>query len=95
VRVQGAGHVVEPNDEEFESLSAHFSPYPGVRSIIVVRASRISDSCGYGVPLYEHSGERDQLQRWAVQKGEDGLAEYQRDNNAESLDGLASFLGDH
>jgi hypothetical protein len=95
VRVQGVGHVVEPNDEEFESLSAHFAPYPGVRSIIVVRASRVSDSCGYGVPLYEHSGERDQLQRWAVQKGEDGLAQYQRDNNAESLDGLASFLGDH
>jgi len=95
VRVHGVGDVAEPNDEEFESLSAHFDPYPGVRSIVVVRASRISDSCGYGVPLYEHKGERDQLQRWAVQKGEDGIAQYQRDNNAESLDGLPSLLGDH
>jgi hypothetical protein len=95
VRVHGAGTVVEPNDEEFESLSARFDEYPGVRSIIVVRASRISDSCGYGVPLYEHKAERDQLQRWAVQKGEDGVAQYQRDNNAESLDGLPSLLGDH
>ena len=95
VRMHGVGDVVEPNDEEFKSLSAHFDPYPGVRSIVVVRASRISDSCGYGVPLYEHKGERDQLQRWAVQKGEDGIAQYQRDNNAESLDGLPSFLGDH
>jgi len=95
VRVHGAGHVVEPNDEEFESLSAHFDPYPGVRAIIVVRASRISDSCGYGVPLYEHKGQREQLQRWAVNKGEDGIAQYQRDRNAESLDGLPSLLGDH
>ena len=95
VRMHGVGDVVEPNDEGFESLSAHFDPYPGVRSIVVVRASRISDSCGYGVPLYEHKGERDQLQRWAVQKGEDGIAQYQRDNNAESLDGLPSLLGDH
>jgi len=66
-----------------------------VRSIIRVRASRISDSCGYGVPLYQHKSERDQLQRWAAQKGEDGVAQYQRDNNAESLDGLPGLLGDH
>lgn len=95
VRVHGAGDVVEPGDREFAALSAHFDAYPGVRSIIRVRASRISDSCGYGVPLYEHKGERDQLQRWADRKGEEGIAQYQRDNNAESLDGLPSLLGDH
>jgi len=95
VRVHGTGDVVEPSDEDFESLTAHFDDYSGVRSIIVVRASRISDSCGYGVPLYEHKGERDQLQRWAANKGEDGITQYQRDNNAESLDSLPSLLGDH
>jgi len=95
VRVHGTGDVVEPKDAEFERLSAHFDAYPGVRSIIRVRASRISDSCGYGVPLYQHTGGRDQLQRWADHKGADGIAQYQRDNNAESLDGLLSLLGDH
>ncbi|MBW1755448.1 MAG: pyridoxamine 5'-phosphate oxidase family protein [Deltaproteobacteria bacterium] len=95
VRIHGTGDVVEPDNAEFESLSAHFDEYPGVRSIIRVRAGRISDSCGYGVPLYEHTGGRDQLQRWAEQKGEDGLAQYRRDNNAESLDGLRSLLRDH
>jgi hypothetical protein len=95
VRVHGTGDVVEPKDPEFERLSAHFDAYPGVRSIIRVRASRISDSCGYGVPLYQHTGGRDQLQRWADHKGADGIAQYQRDNNAESLDGLLSLLGDH
>ena len=93
VRVHGTGDVVEPHDQEFESLNAHFDDYPGVRSIIRIRASRISDSCGYGVPLYDHKGERDQLQRWADRKGEDGIARYQRDNNTESLDGLPSLLG--
>lgn len=93
VRVHGTGDVVEPQDQEFESLSAHFDDYPGVRSIIRIRASRISDSCGYGVPLYDHKGERDQLQRWADRKGDDGIAQYKRDNNTESLDGLPSLLG--
>ena len=93
VRVHGTGDVVEPHDEEFPRLNAHFDDYPGVRSIIRVRASRISDSCGYGVPLYDYKAERDQLQRWADRKGEEGIEEYQRENNAESLDGLPSFLG--
>jgi hypothetical protein len=66
-----------------------------VRAIVRIRASRISDSCGYGVPLYEYAGERDQLQRWAERKGADALAEYQRDKNSESLDGLPSGLRDH
>jgi hypothetical protein len=95
VRIHGTGDVVEPGDETFEGLRAHFDEYPGVRSIIRIRATRISDSCGYGVPLYSYEGERDQLQRWADRKGKDGLAQYQRDNNTESLDGLPSGLGDH
>lgn len=95
VRIHGVGDVVEPGHEEFSELSAHFAQYPGVRSIIRVRATRISDSCGYGVPLYDYKAERDQLQRWAKSKGEDGVARYQRDKNAESLDGLPSGLRDH
>jgi hypothetical protein len=94
VRVHGVGDVVEPSDDEFEPLRARFDEYPGVRSIIRIRARRISDSCGYGVPLYDYQGERDQLSRWAENKGEDGLAQYQIDNNSESLDGLPSLLGD-
>ncbi len=95
VRIHGTGDVIEPGDDEFDGLGAHFDDYPGVRSIIRIRATRISDSCGYGVPLYEHSGERDQLQRWAKSKGEDGVAQYQRDKNAVSLDGLPSRLRNH
>lgn len=95
VRIHGAGDVVEPSDAEFESLKQAFDEYPGVRAIIRIRASRISDSCGYGVPLYEYQGERDQLQRWAERKGPGGLAQYQSDNNTESVDGLPSLLGDH
>jgi len=93
VRVHGVGDVVEPKDDEFERLRERFDDYPGVRSIVRIRANRISDSCGYGVPLYDYQGERDQLPRWADRKGEDGLVKYQQDNNAESLDGLPSLLG--
>jgi len=95
VRVHGTAEILERHHEEFEALRGNFGDYPGARSIIRIRATRISDSCGFGVPLYEQKGERDQLQRWAERKGPEGIAAYQRENNAESIDGLPSSLGDH
>lgn len=95
VRIHGTGEALEPGQVEFDELRSHFGDFPAVRAIVRVRAARISDSCGYGVPLYEYRGERDQLQRWAENKGAEGLAKYQRDNNTESLDGLPSGLRDH
>ena len=49
---------------------------------------RISDSCGYGVPTFQYQGQRPTHAAWAERKGADGLAEYQRENNSTSLDGL-------
>lgn len=92
VRIHGKGVVFEPCDEGFDRLSDHFATYPGTRSIICVEADRISDSCGFGVPLYEHKGEREQLPKWAKRKGPDGIAEYQRHRNDKSIDGLPSAL---
>ena len=95
VRIHGRGDVVEPHDDEFASLRLHFADYPGVRAIIRIVATRISDACGFGVPLFSFEGERDQLGRWAENQGPDALAEYQRKKNATSIDGLPSGLGDH
>ena len=38
-------------------------------------------------------GERGQLHDWAARKGEAGLADYRRKNNATSLDGLPALRG--
>src|SRR5947207_14079912 len=53
VRLHGTGEVVTPGSPDYESLRALFPDYPGVRGIVRVRLSRISDSCGYAVPRYE------------------------------------------
>lgn len=89
VRVHGRGEVVEPTAPVFEELRSRFPTHaPGVRSIIVVHAERISDSCGFGVPLYRYEGERPQLGEWATKKGPEGLQEYQVRKNVKSIDGL-------
>jgi hypothetical protein len=92
VRVHGRGSVVLPSDPEWATVAGHFpDPAPGVRAVVVVRAERISDSCGYAVPLMELRGERDLLEKWAQKKGPDGLTAYRRTKNAASLDGLAGL----
>jgi hypothetical protein len=78
--------------EEFEKLAPHFPQRPGTRSIIRIRLHRITDSCGFGVPYYEYIGERDVLENWAKHKGEDGVAEYQAQKNAVSIDGLPALV---
>src|SRR5512147_1279033 len=51
VRVHGRGRVVLRDDAEFVSLAASFPAERGARAVIVVEPDRISDSCGYSVPL--------------------------------------------
>jgi predicted pyridoxine 5'-phosphate oxidase superfamily flavin-nucleotide-binding protein len=88
VRLHGRGEAVESRDARFESLAARFPAQSGVRAVIVVHVDRASESCGYGVPLYEYQGERTALGAWAQKKGADGLVEYQLTRNGESIDGL-------
>lgn len=95
VRVHGRGEVVVAGDPRFEELAGRF-PAPagtGTRAIVVVEAERISDSCGYGVPLMDFTGFRDAMVKWEDQKGPEGLAAYRAENNAVSLDGLPGLAG--
>jgi len=91
VRLHGRGEVLEPQDAEYERLRPLFPPVPIGRAIIVVSIDRVSDSCGFGVPLYRFERQRSQLADWADRKGGDGLNAYQREKNASSIDGLPAL----
>ncbi len=90
VRLHGRGRSVRPGDTEFEDLAARFPRCDGigVRSIIVVDTERISDSCGYGVPLMGFDRHRTQMDEWAERKGAGGISDYWSEKNAVSVDGL-------
>lgn len=89
VRLHGRGEVLEPQDAAFADALALFgAPKAAVRAIVRVRLERITDSCGYGVPIYRYEGERTQLPAWAERKGDDGARRYQEAHNATSIDGL-------
>lgn len=91
VRCHGRGEVVEPQDEAFGQLRALFPAEPAGRAIIRISITRISDSCGYGVPLLQFQGHRSQLLAWSARKGSQGLLEYQREKNRVSIDDLPAL----
>jgi hypothetical protein len=91
VRLYGHGEVFLPGDDRYAELVASFPVLPGTRAVVVVTLDRVSSSCGFAVPRYEHVGERSQLVEWAERKGDDELAAYRVQKNATSIDGLAAL----
>jgi len=71
VRLHGQGRVVLPGDPLADDVLARHPAHAGTRAVIVVQVSRVSDSCGYGVPVMDLVGERDLLALGAAKRGPD------------------------
>lgn len=88
LRLYGHARVVLPGTPECDDLETVFDSLPGLRQYIVAEIATVKESCGFGIPLMDIVAERDTLTRWALSKGEDGLAEYRREKNSVSMDGI-------
>ena len=97
VRLHGRGEAVFPGDPRFDALLAECAfAEPTIpearRAVVVVEVERISRSCGYGVPLMDHAGERehyDAAKRKRLRTmGPEELVRFQAERNATSIDGL-------
>ena len=103
VRLHGAGEPIFVGDERFDELLSEcaFDELTEVRearrSIVVVDVERISDSCGYGVPLMAYEGERPHFdlskKKRLRTEGSEALLERQARRNARSIDGLPALEG--
>jgi hypothetical protein len=96
VRLHGRGRVIPVTAPAYEEMLRLFPEPPdthGARSIIDVEIERISDSCGYAVPLMSYEGDRDLLLQWSSRRSAEDLAEYRRVKNGVSIDGRPVFGG--
>ena len=91
VRLHGKGVAHRVGETGFEALVGQFPSNPGSRSIVRISVDRVSDSCGYSVPLFDYLGQRDILDKWADRKGVEGIQEYQAQKNRVSIDGLPAL----
>ena len=100
LRLHGRGEVLLPGSDAFDLLHAELGfENPSVsearRAIVDVQVTRISDSCGYGVPLLSYEGERPH-ERLSAEKrlrtgGPDAIERYKAQKNAVSIDGLPAL----
>ncbi|MCR8634634.1 pyridoxamine 5'-phosphate oxidase family protein [Paenibacillus radicis (ex Xue et al. 2023)] len=93
LRLYGKGRVILPGTEEWNHWAPQFELLPGTRQIICAELHAVKTSCGYSIPYYSYSGERETLKKWAEKKGESELAQYQHEKNTTSMDGLITTLG--
>ncbi len=95
-RLFGRGETTLPGDAAWAELAGHFpAGYAGVRQIISADIYQAQTSCGFAVPFMQFAGERDTLLRASAAKGEEGMAQYQREKNSVSVDGLPTPLASH
>jgi hypothetical protein len=97
VRFHGRARVVRWDDPSFgewleRCAFADASIPEARRSVVVVDVTRVSDSCGYGVPLMSFEGLREHHALSSAKKlrvmGAEAYEERKRTKNAVSLDGL-------
>ncbi len=88
VRLHGHGRVLHDGEDGYDEVTSQHPAHPSTRAVVVVDVTRVSDSCGYGVPVMDLVGERDLLRLSAAKRGPQGLAAYRAERNASSIDGL-------
>ncbi len=91
VRLHGTARVITAASTDWGALRPRFADQMGARAIVDVAVTRVSDSCGYGVPSFSGVEQRIALPRWTENKGPEGLVTYRRQHNARSIDGLPAL----
>jgi hypothetical protein len=92
LRLYGNASMVQPNDQDWQTLIQDFPTLPGARQIFTLNVDLVQTSCGMGVPFFDYQEERQQLNRWAEKKGEQGIRQYWTEKNAVSLDGKTTGI---
>lgn len=95
MRLYGKGNSIGWDNIEFKELISQYydgSIPLGTRQIMKLRFDLVQTSCGYGVPLFDYTGERAAIENWHDNKGPDGIQSYWEEKNLTSMDGLPTGL---
>jgi Pyridoxamine 5'-phosphate oxidase len=87
LRLYGSADVIHTSDAAWSEKAALFPDLPGSRQIFEMTVDLVQTSCGFAVPLFDYGGDRDNLIKWAENKGDEGIAAYWQEKNMKSIDG--------
>ena len=95
LRLYGEGTALPWGTPAFDAIIAsHYDgDVPlGTRQLMQLKFDLVQTSCGYGVPLFSYDGERQAMENWHNAKGPDGITDYWKVENLNSMDGLPTGL---
>ncbi len=87
LRLYGSATVFHPRDPQWSEKLSLFPELPGSRQVFEMTVDLVQTSCGFAVPLFDYKEDRDNLTKWAENKGEEGIEAYWQEKNQLSLDG--------
>jgi hypothetical protein len=87
LRLYGTAKCYHTSDKAFEELAHHFPNFSGSRQIFDVKVEMVQTSCGFAVPFYEFTAERDTLTKWSENKSEEEIKAYWKQKNTVTIDG--------
>lgn len=95
LRLYGKGRILARDGSDYATLLADCfdgAEPRGARQMVRLDVDLVQTSCGFGVPFYDYKGERKSMDRWAEAKSDAELADYRREFNQHSMDGLPTGL---
>lgn len=92
LRLYGEAKLIHPRDAGWQENISLFPEVGGARQIFDMHVSLVQTSCGYAVPFFDYVSDRDTLRKWADAKGQEGIENYWRQNNQQSMDGKPTAI---
>ncbi len=89
LRTYGQARVIHPRDTDWDEMIALFPKLAGSRQIFDLEIDLVQTSCGSGVPFmtFERGRGEEELEPFYAEMGEDGVQDYWRRKNVETIDG--------
>lgn len=94
LRVYGTAKVTHPRDPDWHDILRDFPDLAGSRQVFDVEIDIVQTSCGTGVPImtFERDRADSELVPFYEDMGPDGVEEYWRKKNVETIDGFRTGL---
>jgi len=90
LRLYGKAIAIHPKDDEWKDRISLFPEISGARQIFDIQIESVQTSCGMSIPFYEYQNERNQLNEWAIDKGQEKIEQYWKERNSTSIDGIST-----
>ena len=87
LRVYGKARAIHPRDGEWVEYISRFPDFPGSRQMFLLDIESAQTSCGFAVPNFQYQGDREDLVYWTEKIGEEGVKNYWKEKNQQSIDG--------